>query len=354
MLKNNIPTKSIIKLQDGRKIEAQTPVIVSASRSTDIPAFYCDWFFKRLKEGYSLWKNPFNNKSMYISYKNTRFIVFWSKNPRPLLKYLDQLDDFDIGCYIQFSINDYVNEGLEPGVPSLEERLDTFAMLVERIGKGGVIWRNDPLVLTDKINVDDLIIKTEKIGDSLHNLTEKLVFSFVDLNYTAIQNLKRANINYKEWTNEDKIKYAKYISEKNINWNFEIATCAEDIDLDNFGISHNKCIDDKLIIKRKWTDNELMKYLGVTISSALDPSCIPKNSIKIDDYTFATYNKISHDSGQRNSCGCIKSKDIGEYSTCKHYCAYCYANKGDSRVNNNYELHFKNPYSESITGFFKN
>ncbi len=142
--------KIFCPLSDGRIVEAQAPVIVSASRSTDIPAFYCDWFFHRLKEGYSAWKNPFNGKSLYISYEKTRFIVFWSKNPKPLLTRLDELGERGIGCYVQFSLNDYACEGLEPNVPSLDERIETFERLVEKLGKGGVVWRNDPLVLTDK------------------------------------------------------------------------------------------------------------------------------------------------------------------------------------------------------------
>ena len=82
--------KRQIVLENGNKAEVHAPVIVSASRSTDIPAFYTDWFFHRLKVGYSAWTNPFNGKKMYVSYEDTKFIVFWSKNPRPLLSRLDE------------------------------------------------------------------------------------------------------------------------------------------------------------------------------------------------------------------------------------------------------------------------
>ena len=87
---------------DGRSVKAQTPVIVSASRSTDIPAFYAEWFFSRLEKGYSAWTNPFNGVKSYVSYEKTRFIVFWSKNPRPLIPYLHILKERGIGCYIQY------------------------------------------------------------------------------------------------------------------------------------------------------------------------------------------------------------------------------------------------------------
>ena len=100
-------------LDSGLTTEAQSPIIVSASRSTDIPAFYADWFFERLQIGYSAWTNPFNGVKSYVSYSDTRFIVFWSKNPKPLLKYLDILDQKQIGCYVQYTLNDYVQERLD-------------------------------------------------------------------------------------------------------------------------------------------------------------------------------------------------------------------------------------------------
>ena len=103
---------------EGQFVNAQAPLIVSASRSTDIPAFYADWFFDRLKKGYSAWTNPFNGIKSYVSYAQTRFIVFWSKNPRPLLDYLHILEEKNIKCYIQYTLNDYETEKLEK-VPSL-------------------------------------------------------------------------------------------------------------------------------------------------------------------------------------------------------------------------------------------
>ncbi len=165
-----------ITLDSGVNAEAQAPVIVSASRSTDLPAFYADWFFERLKRGYSAWTNPFNGVTSYVSYRNTRFIVFWSKNPRPLLEHLDYLAERNIGCYIQYTLNDYETEGLEKGVPPLAQRIETFKMLVNKLGKGRVIWRFDPMILTDKINIDDLLAKVNNIGDQLKDYTEKLAY----------------------------------------------------------------------------------------------------------------------------------------------------------------------------------
>ena len=100
----------------GERVEATAPVIISASRSTDIPAFYAKWFFNRLAKGYCVWYNPFNKKPMYISFKNTKAIVFWTKNPKPILPYLKELDARGIHYYFQVTLNDYVNEGFEPNV----------------------------------------------------------------------------------------------------------------------------------------------------------------------------------------------------------------------------------------------
>ena len=98
--------KEILPRENGELVQMQVPEIISASRSTDIPAFYSDWFFHRLKIGYSAWTNPFNVVKSYVSYKNTHFIVFWSKNPSPLLNYLDYLNEKKIGCYINYTLND--------------------------------------------------------------------------------------------------------------------------------------------------------------------------------------------------------------------------------------------------------
>ena len=93
-------------------VDAQAPIIVSACRSTDIPAFYADWFFDRLKKGCSAWIDPFNGIQSYVSYVKTRFVMFWSKNPNPLLSHLDYLKELKIGCYIQYTLYDYEAEGL--------------------------------------------------------------------------------------------------------------------------------------------------------------------------------------------------------------------------------------------------
>lgn len=334
--------KTNIKRDNGMMAEAQVPVIISASRSTDIPAFYADWFFHRLEVGYSAWTNPFNGVKSYVSYQNTRFIVFWSKNPEPLLEHLDYLEERHINCYIQYTLNDYVNEGLEKGVPPLEIRIDTFKRLVERLGKGKVIWRFDPLILTDIVGLDDLLAKVENIGDQLQGYTEKLVFSYADINlYKKVKaNLKNSHINYQEWTTAQMEEFAQKLSELNQKWHYQLATCGEKIDIEQYGIQHNRCVDDDLMIRFAHHDKALMDFLGVEITDGdlFDPK---PTIIKHRD---------NRDKGQRQFCGCIVSKDIGEYNTCPHLCEYCYANASKEKAFENYSKHEMNPLGETITG----
>ena len=286
-----------IKRENGETVDAQAPIIVSASRSTDIPAFYTDWFFHRLKVGYSAWTNPFNGVKSYVSYQNTRFIVFWSKNPRPLLDHLDYLKEKNIGCYIHYTLNDYEKEKLEQGVPVLQQRLDTFKRLVDKLGKGRVIWRFDPLILTDNISIDTLLAKIEHIGDQLQGYTEKLVFSYADiLSYRKVKgNLEKSHIPYHEWTEPQMLDFAKDLSALNKKWGYTLATCGEKVDLQQFGIEHNHCVDDALIIRLAYEDKALMDFLKVKTFPMPTPDLfgndapLPADAIILPNNMYATH-----------------------------------------------------------------
>lgn len=358
-------SKSIIKLDSGVAVEAQTPVIVSASRATDIPAFYADWFFDRLKKGYSAWTNPFNGVTSYISFQKTRFIVFWSKNPRPLLRHLDYLRERQIGCYVQFTLNDYENEELERGIPPLSQRIETFRRLVDKLGEGRVIWRFDPMILTDRISIDDLLGKVIGIGEQLRNWTEKLVFSFADIaSYRKVKaNLEKNGVNYIEWTEEAMIEFASRLSELNRvrGWNYRLATCGEKIDLEKYGIEHNRCIDDELMIRFAYEDTTLMDFLNVKIEPIqsvtpsmfqefVDETSVPSDAIMLPSGNYAIRTKSNKDKGQRQFCGCIISKDIGQYDTCPHLCEYCYANNSKQVALANWQRHKQNPFGDKIIG----
>lgn len=307
-----------IRDDKGAEVSAQAPLIISASRATDIPAFYADCFFRRLEKGYVRWRNPFSGHNSYVSFGNVRFVVFWSKNPAPLLPFLSVLKERGIGCYIQYTLNDYEAERLEPNVPPLGQRIDTFRRLVEALGIGAVVWRFDPLILTDKITIDILLEKIANIANFLVGLTEKLVFSFADIeSYKKVsRNLRQSGINYREWDDETMREFASRLSTLNRNnWNLELATCAERIDLSEYVIEHNRCIDPELISRLAPDDAILQNFL---------------------------YNART-DTGQRKACGCILSKDIGAYNTCPHGCLYCYANTSSASAFFNYKKSIANP-----------
>lgn len=354
-----------ITLDSGVSAEAQAPVIVSASRSTDIPAFYADWFFERLKRGYSAWTNPFNGVTSYVSYSRMRFIVFWSKNPKPLLEHLDYLAERNIGCYIQYTLNDYEVESLEKGVPPLSQRIETFKMLVDKLGKGRVIWRFDPMILTDIISIGDLLEKVKNIGDELKDYTEKLVFSFADIaSYRKVKsNLEKNGVNYIEWDEVSMNEFASKLSEMNRKrgWNFELATCGEKIDIEQYGIEHNRCVDDDLMIRFAYQDKDLMDFLKVNIRRVQpsapsmfeefdDTPIIPADAIMLTPDIYAVKQKNNRDKGQRQFCGCIVSKDIGQYNTCPHLCEYCYANTSKEAAVANWKRHNSNPNRDKIIG----
>jgi DNA repair photolyase len=331
-----------LKLKSGEVVDAQAPIIISASRSTDIPAFYADWFVERLKVGYVKWKNPFNGVPLYVTFSNARLIVFWSKNPTPIIKHLDFIQEKIPNFYFQFTVNDYDKEKLEPNVPNVSSRIETFVKLSERIGKEKVIWRFDPLILTNEISIDDLLRKVENIGTQLKGYTDKMVFSFADINlYKKVQNnLRKSSINYQEFNESRMNEFALGLQQLNKSWNFEIGTCAEKIPLEKYGIVHNKCVDDDLMIKLFQHDNILMNFLGIkiTLPDMFNPE------IRIEK------KKNNKDKGQREFCGCIFSKDIGEYNTCPHLCEYCYANSSKELAIKNWEQHSLNQLSETITG----
>ena len=344
-------TKIERPIEGGTIVSMQAPMIVSASRSTDIPAFYADWFFHRLQKGYSAWTNPFNGVKSYVSYDQTRFIVFWSKNPRPLLPYLHILRERNIKCYIQYTLNDYEREKLEK-VPSLSNRIETFKLLVEQLGKGAVIWRFDPM-----ISVEDLLVKVQSIGDQLKDYTEKLVFSYADIAmYKKVKhNLEVNGIPYHEWDTEQMDEFADKLSTMNRKrgWNFQLATCGEKIDISKYDILHNRCIDGDLITRLAWDDKELMDFMKVHIEEVPAPTLfgkpeLPQGAILLP-HNHYFISKHKKDPGQRQFCECMASKDIGEYNTCPHLCEYCYANANKAIAIANYNKHISDPYKESIT-----
>ncbi|MDD4126274.1 MAG: DUF1848 domain-containing protein [Methanomicrobium sp.] len=300
------------------------PVIVSASRATDIPAFYSEWFINRLKEGYLIKLNPYNKRPYRINFDDTKFIVFWTKNPKPLIPYLSFLDERGIDYYFQFTLNDYEREGYEKNVSPLFQRIETFKELSETIGKERIIWRFDPLILSDNISLNTLLLRIENIGDKISGFTDRLVFSFFDMYKSVSRNLqKTGNADIREFTALEMTEFSKRLSKINSHWNLQLSTCSEDIDAFAYGIKKGRCIDPELIAKLCPDIPEILRYLE-------------KNSGK--------------DKGQRPLCGCIPSADVGQYNTCVHQCIYCYATRNPVFAMENYRRVLKN--SDSCTLIF--
>lgn len=347
--------KMVIITDQGQKVEATAPVIISASRSTDIPAFYAKWFFNRLAKGYCVWYNPFNiNQKMYISFERCRVIVFWTKNPEPIIPYLSELDKRGIHYYFQVTLNDYEHEGFEPNVPSVAKRIETFKHLSSLIGKERVIWRFDPMIVTPQLTPRMLLTKIWHIGNELKGYTDKLVFSFVDVKaYRKVQNnlvketpyYTKENVEQAEMTEAQRTEIVEGLEKlreiwKQDEWNLGMATCAEEVDLDKYGISHNRCIDGELMKRIFAEDKELVYYLH-TLKW-------PEKDMFGEIPPIPTKRKNVKDTGQRKICGCMVSKDIGMYNTCRHLCVYCYANTSKEAVLRNKDKH--NDESESIIG----
>lgn len=301
----------------GGNIEGIAPVIISASRATDIPACYADWFMQRLNDGFVTWRNRFNGRVQYVSFEKTRAVVFWTKHARPMLQHLPELDARGINYYFTYTLNDYDAESIELYVPPLTERVAAFMTLSDRIGAERVIWRFDPLILTRSITVEALLDKIHRVGSRIHPFTEKLVISFIDITrYRKVQrNLIAGGCgDCREFTSEDIDRIAAGLEAMNRQWGLEIATCAEKANLSDYGITHNKCIDDGLMRRLFGDDGALMAFLGR--GPAEDA---PETEARSKGM------KMRKDPGQRTSCRCVPSKDIGQYDTCGHGCLYCYA-----------------------------
>ena len=346
--------KVLIINNQGEQVEATAPVIISASRSTDIPAFYAKWFFNRLTKGYCVWYNPFNQQPMYISFKNCKVVVFWTKNPEPIIPYLPELDKRGIHYYFQVTLNDYMQEGFEPNVPPVAKRIETFKKLSQVIGKDRVIWRFDPLIVTPQLTPRMLLSRIWHIGNALKGYTDKLVFSFVDVKaYRKVQNnliketsyFTKEDVEEAEMSDNQRMEIVDGLVKlreiwKQDGWDLQMSTCAEDMELSQYGIEHNCCIDGEFM-KRIFADDEELVYY-------LHTGRLPERDLFGEIPPLPGKPKNLKDKGQRKICGCMVSKDIGMYNTCRHFCVYCYANTSKEAVLKNKDKH--NDESESIIG----
>lgn len=277
-------------------------MIISASRRTDIPAFFSKWFLRRIGEGFLCVRNPMNAHQVSridISPDVADAIVFWSKNPQPLLPHLEQLRQYTY--YFQFTLNGYGWE-IEKNIPSLNERIETFRTLSKLIGRERVIWRYDPIFLNERFSLSWHHECFSYIAEQLQGYTDRCVMSFVDLYPRIGKNIQGLDIAEPEaqlvYALAD--SFAKVAKARSLR----LFTCAELIDLASYGIEHSHCIDAELI----------SEFLGEKLN-------------------------VQKDKMQRAVCGCVSSIDVGAYNTCRHGCAYCYANHSLTTVQKNKELH---------------
>lgn len=307
-----------IQLQDGKSVNAIAPLIISASRATDIPAFYAEWFIECLDRNWIEWINPFNGKAQIISFENTRLIVFWTKNPRPLFPYLQKVRQKGIHVLFQITINDYEQEELEPGVPPLESRIESILELSARIGRECVFWRFDPLIISESLTPEMLLDRIEKIGTRIAHAVSRCTVSFLSPYSSVLRRMKQYGIIPAEPTDEMIRKIGEGLLQLSGIWNLDIFSCAEKNPLCNYGILPGSCIDPVHIAKVFGNDRRLLSFISQT----------DRQYSLFEDTEYLR--KKLKDPGQRPLCNCMRSKDIGRYGTCAHGCIYCYADRKTS------------------------
>lgn len=286
-------------------------MILSVSRRTDIPAFYWKWFLNRVEAGFVDVRNPMNIHQ--VSRINIRpevvdCIVFWTKNAGEIIPHLEQL--YEYKYYFQYTINPY-NKSIEENVPQKKDIIENFKSLSEKIGSNKVIWRYDPILLTDNISIDYHLHYFKELAKRLEGYTNRCVISFVDLYKKTISNTRELMMKEVTETEMHLLAQELYLIAK--EYGMEILSCSERVELDSEGVRHGCCIDKGLI-------EEIVGY-------------------RIE---------VKKDKNQRKECGCIESIDLGAYNTCLHSCRYCYANFNNKKVQALSRMH--NPMSTLLIG----
>jgi len=284
-------------------------MILSASRRTDIPAFYSEWLLNRLHAGFVLTRNPINHAQVSKIILNPDVvdcIVFWTKDPLNMLDKLDAIDKLGYKYYFQFTLTPY-DKSVENGLRDKEEIMKTFCELSTRIGKDKVIWRYDPIILNEIFDFAFHKKQFSRLCSRLGKFARQCIISFVDM-YPKL----RTDI-LREISMNDMIELAEMISSTAKDFGITVKACCEKSFLHKYGIEQANCIDKALV-------ESICGY-------SLD---------------------LKRDKNQRDLCGCYESVDIGAYNTCKNGCIYCYANYSDVAVNNNCKRH--DPRGELLIG----
>ena len=245
-----------------------------------------------------------------------------------------EIDDLGFKYYFQFTLNNYEPERLEPGLPPLEQRLETFCRLSEQLGRERVIWRWDPLLLAAALPTEALLERLDAVGRRLSPLTDKLVISFLDI-YEKIRGRLAAHAAAPRAPLETETSaLARGLARCNAAWPhpLRLGTCAEAADLSAWGIAHNACADPALISRLCPEDADVQRLCGLDPAQARLLPAAPRKAAK--------------DPSRRKHCQCLPAKDIGAYSTCPHACVYCYANQSQNVVRA--RLRARKPGTESL------
>ena len=295
-------------------------MIISASRRTDIPKYYSEWLVNRIKEGYVDVRNP-----MYAS-QVSRYslrpeivdgIVFWTKDPAPMLKRLDAFSEYSY--YFQFSLTPY-GKDIEGNLPNKHELINTFKELSARIGSDRVNWRYDPILLNGKYSIEYQIHAFGKIATELSGYTKKVTISFID-EYNFGGRSVYTSLQTGEIVAEQQNLLAEKISEIARDNGMSVDTCAEKINLQKYGIEHSRCVDSRIFERLNGCKLSRLK---------------------------TRYEELAKDTAQRKECRCVDSIDIGWPNTCLNGCKYCYATSSEAEIKQNIKKY--NPNSSLLCG----
>ena len=295
-------------------------MIISASRRTDIPAFYAKWFMNRIRAGYCNVPNPFNTKQITrvaLSVQDVDAIVFWTRNPRPMFPFLTELDRCGYRHIFNFTILNNPRV-LDANSPDAGDSIRTFRELSDRIGADRLIWRYDPIVFSNLTNVDFHRWNFETIARSLEGYSRRCIISFVRVyrkSLRRLRNLAEQGLEIHDGTNSEIASLLQFLADTARQCGMEIFSCAQESDFSSYRIEAGKCID----------GSYLSELFNVEVETRIDPY-------------------------QRKHCGCDASKDIGMYDSCLFDCRYCYATSSHERAKINYRKHDAN--SPSLLGWY--
>ena len=281
-------------------------MIISASRRTDIPAFFSEWFLKRLEEEYVYVRNPFNSKlisKISLMPEVIDGIVFWTKNAVPMLPKLNRLGTFPF--YFHWTVNPY-GKDIEEHIPSKNDILiPGFKKMSNRLGNDRVIWRYNPIVFTNKYTAAYHLYYFEKLAKRLSGYTRRCIVSFLDYYEDTRQNMRGLGLTDK--TDTETIDLIHKFADIAQKYHIDLEIC---------------------------TDRQ--KPEGVKMACCIDKTIFER----IQGYPIT----LGKDPGQRPECRCMESIDIGMYDTCGNGCLYCYANHSKRKL----LYHQKHHHPESL------